>query len=37
VLPRDGSLAGLGIAEGLGGTLRTAQLEEFRQRTFDAV
>lgn len=37
VLPRDGSLAGLGIAEGLGGTLRTAHLEEFRQRTFDAV
>lgn len=37
VLPRDGSLAGLGIAEGLKGTLRTARLEEFRQRTFDAV
>jgi dolichyl-phosphate beta-glucosyltransferase len=37
VLPRDGSLAGLGIAEGLKGTLRTARLEEFRQRSFDAV
>jgi dolichyl-phosphate beta-glucosyltransferase len=37
VLPRDSSLAGLGIAEGLRGTLRTAQLDEFRERTFDAV
>jgi dolichyl-phosphate beta-glucosyltransferase len=37
VLPRDSSLAGLGIAEGLRGTLRTAQLDEFRGRTFDAV
>jgi dolichyl-phosphate beta-glucosyltransferase len=37
VLPRDGSLAGLGIAEVLHGTLRTAGLEELRARTYDAV
>jgi hypothetical protein len=37
VLPRDGSLAGLGIAEALGGTLRTAYLNELRDRTYDAV
>jgi hypothetical protein len=37
VLPRDGSLAGLGIAEVLHGTLRTAGLEELRARTYEAV
>lgn len=37
VLPRDGSLAGLGIAEVLHGTLRTAELDELRGRTYDAV
>jgi dolichyl-phosphate beta-glucosyltransferase len=37
VLPRDGALAGLSIAEALGGTLRTARLEELRQRTYVAV
>ena len=37
VLPRDGSLAGLGIAEVLNGTLRTAGLDELRGRTYDAV
>lgn len=37
VLPRDGSLAGLGIAEALHGTLRTAHLNELRDRTYEAV
>ncbi len=37
VLPRDGSLGGLGIAASLKGTLRVAQLNEFRGRTLDAV
>ena len=37
VLPRDGSLAGLGIAETLRGTLRTAYLNELRARTYEAV
>ena len=37
VLPRDGSLAGLGIAEALRGTLRTAYLNELRDRTYEAV
>jgi hypothetical protein len=30
-------LAGLGIAEALNGTLRTAGLDELRARTYDAV
>jgi glycosyltransferase involved in cell wall biosynthesis len=37
VLPRDGAVAGVGIAAGLGGTLRTAGLAELRGRTYDAV
>jgi dolichyl-phosphate beta-glucosyltransferase len=37
VLPRDGALAGLGIATALKGTLRTARLTELRARTYDAV
>jgi glycosyltransferase involved in cell wall biosynthesis len=37
VLPRDGSLAGFGIADVLGGTLRTAGLDELKNRTYDAV
>jgi dolichyl-phosphate beta-glucosyltransferase len=37
VLPRDGSLAGLGIAEALHGTLRTVYLNELRARTYEAV
>jgi glycosyltransferase involved in cell wall biosynthesis len=37
VLPRDGSLAGLGIAVVLHGTLRTAGLGELRARTYEAV
>jgi dolichyl-phosphate beta-glucosyltransferase len=37
VLPRDGSLGGLGIAEALHGSLRTAGLQELRQRRFEAV
>lgn len=37
VLARDASLAGLAIAEALGGTLRIANLGELRARTFDAV
>ena len=37
VLPRDGALAGLGIAATLGGTLRVAGLDELRGRRFDAV
>jgi hypothetical protein len=37
VLPRDGSLAGLGIAEALHGTLRTAYLNELRARKYEAV
>jgi dolichyl-phosphate beta-glucosyltransferase len=37
VLPRDGSLGGLGIAATLNGTLRTAQLEELKNRTYEAV
>jgi dolichyl-phosphate beta-glucosyltransferase len=37
VLPRDGAVAGVGIATALGGSLRTAGLSELRGRTFDAV
>jgi dolichyl-phosphate beta-glucosyltransferase len=37
VLPRDGALAGLGIAEVLKGTLRTAGLDELRERVYEAV
>jgi hypothetical protein len=37
VLPRDGSLGGLGIAATLGGTLRVAGLDELRGRIFEAV
>jgi dolichyl-phosphate beta-glucosyltransferase len=37
VLPRDGAVAGVGIAAALGGTLRTAGLAELRGRTYDAV
>lgn len=37
VLPRDGSLGGLGIAASLKGTLRLASLSELRSRTYEAV
>ena len=37
VLPRDGAVAGVGIAATLGGSLRTAGLAELRGRTYDAV
>ncbi len=37
VLPRDGAVAGVGIAAALDGSLRTARLAELRGRTFDAV
>jgi glycosyltransferase involved in cell wall biosynthesis len=37
VLPRDGAVAGVGIASALGGSLRTTGLAELRGRTFDAV
>jgi dolichyl-phosphate beta-glucosyltransferase len=37
VLPRDGSLGGLGVAAVLGGTLRTAMLEELVDRSYEAV
>ncbi|HXC19413.1 MAG TPA: glycosyltransferase [Acidimicrobiales bacterium] len=37
VLPRDGAVAGVGIAAALGGSLRTASLTELRGRTYDAV
>ena len=37
VLPRDGAVAGVGIAAALDGSLRTAGLAELRGRTFDAV
>jgi dolichyl-phosphate beta-glucosyltransferase len=37
VLPRDGAVAGVGIATALGGKLRTAGLAELRGRSFDAV
>jgi hypothetical protein len=37
VLPRDGAVAGVGIATALGGSLRTAGLAELRGRTYDAV
>ena len=37
VLPRDGALAGLTIAEQLGGTLRTAALDELRARRYEAI
>jgi hypothetical protein len=36
-LPRDGAVAGVGIATALGGSLRTAGLVELRGRVFDAV
>jgi glycosyltransferase involved in cell wall biosynthesis len=37
VLPRDGSLGGLGVASTLGGTLRTTRIEELEQRVYEAV
>jgi dolichyl-phosphate beta-glucosyltransferase len=37
VLPRDGAVAGVGIAEAMKGTLRTAKLDELKHRTYDAV
>ena len=37
VLPRDGAVAGIGIASALGGDLRTAGLDELRGRAYDAV
>jgi dolichyl-phosphate beta-glucosyltransferase len=37
VLPRDGAVAGVGIATALRGSLRTAGLAELRGRTYDAV
>jgi hypothetical protein len=37
VLPRDGAVAGAGIAEALSGSLRTATLDELKRRTYDAV
>jgi dolichyl-phosphate beta-glucosyltransferase len=37
VLARDGALAGLTIAEQLGGTLRTASLLELRARRYEAI
>lgn len=37
VLPRDGSLGGLGIAATLNGSLRVAQLEELKNRSYEAV
>ncbi len=37
VLPRDGSLAGLSIANALGGKLATAGLDELRARSYEAV
>jgi glycosyltransferase involved in cell wall biosynthesis len=37
VLPRDGAVAGVGIATALGGSLRTAGLSELSGRNFDAV
>jgi dolichyl-phosphate beta-glucosyltransferase len=37
VLPRDGAVAGVGIATALGGSLRTAGLTELRGRVYDAV
>jgi len=37
VLPRDGAVAGVGIATALGGSLRTAGLAELRGRTYEAV
>lgn len=37
VLPRDGAVAGIGIATALGGSLRTADLNELRGRSYDAV
>lgn len=37
VLPRDAAVAGLGIAEELKGTLRTAGLDELKRRSYVAV
>lgn len=37
VLPRDGSLGGLGVASALGGTLRTTRIEELEQRAYEAI
>jgi len=37
VLPRDGAVAGVGIATAVGGSLRTAGLAELRGRRYDAV
>ena len=37
VLPRDGAVAGVGIANALGGSLRTAGVAELRGRVYDAV
>jgi len=37
VMPRDGSVAAVGIAESLGGSVRTADLAELRGRRLEAV
>ncbi len=37
VLPRDGALGGVSLADALGGRLRTTRPEELRGRTFEAV
>jgi len=37
VLPRDGSLGGLGVASALGAALRTARIEELEERSYEAV
>jgi dolichyl-phosphate beta-glucosyltransferase len=37
VLSRDGALGGAGLADALGGRLRTTRLEELRGRSFEAV
>ena len=37
VLPRDGSLGGLGIAAAMGGTLRLASLSELKGRSYQAL
>ncbi|MGH9020801.1 MAG: glycosyltransferase [Acidimicrobiales bacterium] len=37
VLPRDGAAGGVGLAQGLGGSLRTTGISELRGRTFEGV
>jgi dolichyl-phosphate beta-glucosyltransferase len=37
IAPRDGAVAALGIAQSLGGTLRSTSLEELKGRTLEAV